>query len=216
MEIAVRARSTLTGSKIPQVVGGKPGAPRPEVLTFHLKVRVGVNFSARSRSTLGGVEIRVATSEDAEALRAIYNREVVEAAHTFDMVVRTVEEQRQWLADRAGAHPVLVAVQGSTLLGFGSLSSYRDRPAYRTTVEDSVYVDPAHQGRGVGRGLLEALVATATDHGFHTVIARIADHNEASVALHRVCGFDHIGVEREVGRKFSRWIDVLVMQRLLP
>ncbi|HYI62850.1 MAG TPA: GNAT family N-acetyltransferase [Acidimicrobiales bacterium] len=162
------------------------------------------------------MEIRTATLEDAEALRAIYNREVVETTHTFDLVVRTVEEQRRWLADRAGAHAVLVATRGPTVLGFGSLSSYRERPAYRTTVEDSVYVDPSHQGQGVGRGLLDTLVATATDHGFHTVIARIADHNEASVALHRACGFDLVGVEREVGRKFSRWIDVLVMQRILP
>jgi L-amino acid N-acyltransferase YncA len=161
------------------------------------------------------MEIRPARLDDAEAIRALYNREVVETTHTFDLVVRTAEEQRRWLEDRSGAHAVLVAVDGDVLLGFGSLSPYRDRPAYRTTVEDSVYVDPAHQGRGVGRRLLDELVVTATQHGFHTVVARIADHNEASVALHRACGFELAGVEREVGRKFARWLDVLVMQRIL-
>lgn len=161
------------------------------------------------------MEIRPARLDDAEAIRALYNREVVETTHTFDLVVRTTEEQRRWLEDRSGAHAVLVAAEGDVVAGFGSLSPYRDRPAYRTTVEDSVYVDPAHQGRGVGRRLLDELVVTATQHGFHTVVARIADHNEASVALHRACGFELAGVEREVGRKFARWLDVLVMQRIL-
>jgi phosphinothricin acetyltransferase len=100
-------------------------------------------------------------------------------------------------------------------VGFGSLSSYRDRPAYSTTVEDSVYVRRDRQGQGVGRVLLEELVRLASGHGFHAVIARIVGGHEASIALHRACGFEPVGIEREVGRKFGRWLDVAVMQRLL-
>ena len=99
--------------------------------------------------------------------------------------------------------------------GFGSLSPYRDRPAYSTTVEDSVYVDPAHQGRGVGRVLLTELVGLATAHGFHSVMARIVGGHAASIALHQACGFEIVGTEREVGRKFGSWLDVVVMQRML-
>lgn len=161
------------------------------------------------------MEVRLARSDDAAGIGAIYNREVLEGTATFDLRPRTEEEQRTWLTDRSGAHAVVVAVDGDEVLGFGSLSPYRPRPAYRTTVEDSVYVDPVHQGRGVGRAVLSALVDTATDHGFHLVIGRIAGGNEASVRLHHACGFETVGVEREVGRKFSRWLDVVVVQRLL-
>lgn len=161
------------------------------------------------------MEVRPATLDDAEAIRSIYNHEVLTGTATFDTVPRTVEEHHRWQQDRSGAHVVLVAVDGGTVLGYGSLSEFRDRAAYRTTVEDSVYVSPAHQGRGVGRAVLDQLVATAVQHGFHTVIARIAEHNEPSVSLHTACGFELVGVEREVGRKFGRWLDVVVMQLIL-
>ncbi len=161
------------------------------------------------------MDVRLAGLDDADGIRAIYNREVLEGTATFDLRPRSVIDQRRWLTERSGAHAVVVAVEGAVVLGFGSLSPYRDRPAYRTTVEDSVYVDPAHQGHGVGRAVLDGLLRTATQHGFHAVVARISGHNEASVALHRACGFETVGVEREVGRKFSRWLDVVVMLRLL-
>ena len=92
---------------------------------------------------------------------------------------------------------------------------YRDRPAYRTTVENSVYVDEAHQGKGVGKQLMTELVDTTRDHGFHSMIARIVSSNAASIALHRAVGFEIVGVEKEVGRKLGRWLDVVVMQRML-
>lgn len=163
-----------------------------------------------------GITVRRATIDDAEAIRAIYNAEVTGSTVTFDLVARTAEEQRRWLVERSGAYAVLVAEDDDgTVAGFVFLSPYRDRPAYATTVEDSVYVDDGRRGEGVGRALLEALVATATAHGFHTVIARIVGHHEASIGLHRRVGFDEVGTEREVGRKMGRWLDVVVMQRLL-
>ena len=100
-----------------------------------------------------------------------------------------------------GRWPIEGPAGAETCVGFGSLSPFRDRAAYATTVEDSVYVAAAQRGQGVGRVLLDELVAWPRVHGFHTVIARIVGDNEASIALHRACGFELVGVEREVGRK---------------
>jgi phosphinothricin acetyltransferase len=162
------------------------------------------------------VDIRLATPDDAEPLRAIYNLEVLESTVTFDLVPRSLEDQRAWLVEHGGAHPAVIADDNGDIVGFGSLSAYRDRPAYSTTVEDSVYVRRDKQRQGIGRLVLEALVELARQHGFHAVIARIVGGHEASIALHRTCGFELVGIEREVGRKFGRWLDVVELQRLLP
>ena len=159
--------------------------------------------------------VRPAVSADAEAIRSIYNVEVTTSTVTFDLEPRTPTEQLEWLERRSGAHAVLVAERDGEIVGFASLSPYRDRPAYATSVEDSVYVDHAHQGEGVGRALLTALLDVAAKHGFHMVMARIVGGHEASISLHRSLGFTTIGTEREVGRKFGRWLDVLLMQKLL-
>jgi phosphinothricin acetyltransferase len=161
------------------------------------------------------MEVRLARQEDTEAIRAIYNEEVMGSTVTFDIKPRTAEEQRSWIARHQGAHPAVVAVEGPAVVGFGSLSPFRDRAAYATTVEDSLYIDAAWRGQGVGRLVLDELVALAVARGFHTVIARVSGDNEPSIALHRRCGFALVGVEREVGRKFGQWIDVAVLQRML-
>jgi phosphinothricin acetyltransferase len=159
--------------------------------------------------------LRLATLDDAGPIREIYNLEVTTSTATFDLVPRSLEDQRAWQAARSGAHAVLVAELGGEVVGFGSLSQWRDRPAYSTTVEDSVYVHRGHHGAGVGTALLTELVATATAHGFHACMARIVGGHEASIALHRSCGFEIVGTEREVGRKFNRWLDVVLMERML-
>lgn len=161
------------------------------------------------------MEIRVARAEDAEAMRAIYNVEVETSTVTFDLVPRSLAEQRAWLAARSGAHTALVAILDGEIVGFASLSPYKERPAYSTSVEDSVYVHRAHQGRGVGRALLGELMEAAQASGFHAVFARIVGGHEASISLHAAHGFELIGTEREVGRKFGKWLDVVVMERLL-
>jgi L-amino acid N-acyltransferase len=168
------------------------------------------------------MQLRLARSGDAEATRQIYNA-AVDTLATFDLRPRSLAEQTLWLGARTGAYAALVAVNPDTgddagpeeVLGFGSLSAYRDRPAYATTVEDSVYVRADQRGRGVGRVLLDGLVDVAVGHGFHCVIARIVASNEASIALHRAAGFETVGTEREVGRKFRTWLDVVVLQKLL-
>ncbi|MHB1928738.1 MAG: GNAT family N-acetyltransferase [Acidimicrobiales bacterium] len=159
---------------------------------------------------------RPVTRDDAEAVRAIYNREVLGSTVTFDLVARSLAEQLEWIDEHSGAHPAIVAVDDEDRVrGFASLSPYRTRPAYRTTVEDSVYVDRASRGTGIGHLLLSEVVALAGAHGFHAVMARVVGNHEASIRLHRSCGFELVGVEREVGRKFGKWLDVALMQRLL-
>ena len=162
-----------------------------------------------------GVTVRLARRDDAEAIRTIYNLEVTGSTVTFDLVPRTLAEQQAWLAEHDGVHPAVVAEAGGEVVGFGSLAPYRARPAYATTVEDSVYVRRDCRGMGVGRAVLAELVRLATVHGFHAVMARIVGGHEASIGLHGACGFELVGIEREVGRKFGRWLDVVLMQRLL-
>ena len=162
-----------------------------------------------------GVSVRLARPGDAEAIRSIYNLEVTESTVTFDLVPRTLADQLAWLAEHDGVHPAVVAELEGEVVGFGSLAPYRSRPAYATTVEDSVYVRRDRRGNGCGRVILSELMRLATLHGFHAVMARIVGGHEASIGLHRACGFELIGVEREVGRKFGRWLDVVLMQRLL-
>jgi len=164
--------------------------------------------------------LRLAEPDDSEPIRRIYNAEVLGSTATFDLRARTADEQAAWMGEHQGTYPVVVAVNGDgdgdgTVLGFGSLSTYRDRPSYSTTVEDSVYVDESQRGQGVGRALLEELVRLGTIRGFHSMIARVGGDNAASIALHEYCGFELVGVEKEIGRKFNRWLDVAVLQRML-
>ena len=165
------------------------------------------------------ISLRTALIDDAEGIRSIYNHEVTTTTSTFDLVPRSLADQQQWLRARSGAFAAIVAVDedrpGSPVAGFASLSPYKDRAAYSTTVEDSVYVDRRASGQGVGTMLLSRLVDIARESGFHAVMARIEASGTASRALHSKCGFQLVGIERQVGRKFNRWLDVAVMQRLL-
>lgn len=178
-------------------------------------MRVRAGTPARSVVAMSSVVTRLARLDDAEALRQIYNVEVQTTTVTFDILPRSLEDQREWLAARSGAHAVVVAEDGDEVIGFASLSPWRSRPAYATSVEDSVYVHRDHQGQGVGRLLLTELIAVARAHGFHAVFARIVGGHASSIRLHESVGFVLVGTEREVGRKFGRWLDVTVMELLL-
>lgn len=163
--------------------------------------------------------LRLATAADAEQIRAIYNHEVMHTTATFDLVPRSLPDQQAWLAARSGAFSTVVASDpddpDGDVVGFAALSPYKERAAYRTSVEDSVYVRRDRSGRGIGRLLLGELLQVAANSGFHAVFARINAASEASIGLHRACGFELVGIEREVGRKFNRWHDVALMEHLL-
>ena len=159
--------------------------------------------------------IRRAELEDAAAICEIYNFEVENETSTFDLVPRTLEVQRAWIMERSGAFSVVVATKADQVVGFGALSVYRDRAAYSTTVEDSLYVARAFSRQGIGRAILEHLLEMADASGFHSVMARIGASGVGSRAVHEACGFTLVGIEREVGRKFGRWLDVALMQCIL-
>ena len=170
------------------------------------------------------MQLRLVEPRDAEAIRAIYNHEVKNGTNTFDLVARSREEQLAWVERHRGAHPAIVAVERGpgtgerppeAVMGFAVIAPYRNRAAYATSVEDSVYVHRDRRGLGVGRALLDEVLGLAASHGFHTVVARISSENEASIRLHRGCGFELVGVEREIGRKHGRWLDVVELQRML-
>jgi len=128
---------------------------------------------------------------DAEPIRAIYNYEVENGTTTFDLVIRSEGDQRDWVERHRGAHPAIVAVEDAggparrseVVIGFGVIAPYRNRAAYATTVENSVYVHRDHRAKGVGRAIVTQLVRLAGTQGFHAVIARISGGNEASIAL---------------------------------
>jgi L-amino acid N-acyltransferase YncA len=162
------------------------------------------------------VAIRTAKLSDAEAIASIYNHEVLHGDSTFDLVPRSITEQREWISARNGAFSVIVADKlQHGVVGFASLSTYRERAGYRTTVENSVYVRSDQQKLGIGRLLLTSLLDVARESGFHTMVARIEAQSEGSLALHSSLGFVFVGTEREVGRKHGRWLDSVIMQMML-
>ncbi len=161
------------------------------------------------------IKIRNAVRGDLEAITGIYNYAVVNTMATFDTRPKTVKSREKWFGRHSGRHPIIVAENKNTVVGWASLSQWSDRCAYRNTAEVSVYVNKDNQGLGVGSVLMSAIVGLARKNKFHAVIARIAGDNEVSVGLHRKYGFFNVGVLKEVGFKFNRYVDVRLMQLIL-
>jgi phosphinothricin acetyltransferase len=171
--------------------------------------------TSASLAAQGAFTLRPATLADAASIADIYNYEVENTTATMDLVPRSLAEQQEWLSERSGAFAAIVAVTGGQVVGFASLSPYKERAAYRPTVEDSVYVRRDMGRRGIGKLLLTGVIDLAATSGFHSVMARIEASGEASRALHIACGFREVGVEIEVGRKFNRWLDMVLLQKML-
>lgn len=161
------------------------------------------------------LEIRPATPDDAQALAAIYNHYVRTSTATFDTQEKSPAERRTWLAEHSEGYPVLVAVSDGTLVAWGSLSKWGTRCAYRHTVEISVYVAPGSTGSGVGPTLAKSLVAEARRAGHHAIISQIVSENEPSLKMAERLGFRRAGCLLQVGRKFDRWLDVVLMELIL-
>jgi phosphinothricin acetyltransferase len=164
---------------------------------------------------MGDVSTRPATPDDAAAICTIYNQGIEDRIATLETEPRTPEERRQWMGARAARHPVVVAVTGGQVVGWGSLNAFNPRPAYDNVVDLSVYVERGWRGRGVGRALLQHLLPLARTLGYHKMVLATFPFNEAGVALYQKVGFRPVGVYREQGRLDGRWVDVLIMERLL-
>lgn len=156
--------------------------------------------------------IRDATPEDLPAIFAIYDAEVLRGTATFETVPKSKEERRLWYDTHPrDRYPVIVAEEGGRVLGWARLYPWSPRQAYARTAEDSVYVGADARRRGVGRALLEALIARAPASGIAVIVARIAEGNPGSVRLHEGLGFRPVGTMRRVGEKFGRILDVSIL-----
>ena len=161
------------------------------------------------------VVIRRAASVDADAICAIHNEGISDRVATLDTTLRTGSATREWLAERGERHPVLVAERDGRVVGWGSLNRFNARAAYDDVADFSVYVERGWRGKGIGRELLEALVAEASAIGFHKMVLAALAHNAAGLALYTRAGFTHVGVYREQGQLDGRWVDVVIMEKLL-
>lgn len=160
--------------------------------------------------------IRPATPDDMPAVNDIRNHYVRTSTALYTDEESTLAERLAWLRERDPAlHPVTVAVLEERIVGWGCLSSFSEKCGYRLTLENSVYVRDGHFRRGIGRMLLDDLVARATAAGAHTIIARIDSEQLPSLRLHEQAGFVEAGRLREAGFKFGRWLDVIYLQKLL-
>jgi phosphinothricin acetyltransferase len=158
------------------------------------------------------LELRLVTPADLASVAAIYDHYVEHSVCTFATEPTSIAYWHDWLDEHTGAHPAIVAAREGTIVGWGSLSTWNSRCAYRHTVEDSVYVHAGCHGQGIGRAILSRLVELARDLRHRSVIAQIADHQPASEGLHASLGFQEAGCLRNVGFKFDRWVDVVLWQ----
>lgn len=161
--------------------------------------------------------ITPATVDDARAIAAIYAHHVARGTASYDVEPRSTAATAALITEhRAKGWPFLVARDaGGRVLGYAYAGQFRPRAAYAWACENSIYLDHAEQGRGIGRALLDALVAAATASGFRTMVAVIGGAEPASVALHAACGFAHAGRLSGMGWKHGRWLDTVYMQRML-
>jgi L-amino acid N-acyltransferase YncA len=161
------------------------------------------------------VAIRPARPDDAAAICAIHNEGILDRVATLDTAERTVEGTSAWLAERDSRHPVIVADLDGTVVGWASLNRFNPRAAYDAVADFSVYVARDRRGQRIGGQLLGAVVALARTIGFHKMVLAALAHNDAGIAMYQRGGFRHVGVYRQHGFLEGRWVDVVIMEKLL-
>jgi phosphinothricin acetyltransferase len=162
------------------------------------------------------LRVRPATTDDADAICRIYNQGIEDRVATLETELRTPDERRQWLAARSARHPVIVAEDADgAVLGWGSLNVFNSRQAYRFVADFSIYVERAARGRGVGRVMLTRLIELGHEHGYHKLVLSAFPTNASGMALYTGLGFRTVGVYKEQGRLDGRWVDTIIMEKLL-
>lgn len=164
---------------------------------------------------MNAVSIRPATEADLIHILRIYNDEILHGVATWDEEPWTMERRQTWFEGHDAGTPVLVAEVDGEFAGFAYLSMMSDKAGWRFTREDTIYLDPAFHGRGVGKALLAALLDEGRRIGVNLVVASITSSNTASIALHRGFGFEFVGEWREAGFKFGQWMNTTYMQKNL-
>jgi L-amino acid N-acyltransferase YncA len=159
--------------------------------------------------------IRLATPDDASAIADIYRPAVVERPSSFELIPPDAEEMARRIDENLRTAPWLVYEHADEVIGYANGTIHRQRPAYRWTIETSIYVDPAAHGQGIGRQLYTALLTALGYQGFRTAVAGVTLPNEASVALHQKMGYTPVGVFHHIGHKFGGWRDVAWFERPL-
>jgi L-amino acid N-acyltransferase YncA len=162
------------------------------------------------------VTVRRAVATDASAIAHIYNQAIAERIATYETELRTAEERCAWLAAHDERQPVLVAELDGQVAGWASVSAYRSRACYDGVGEFSIYIDRGSRGRGAGRVLLEALITEAERAGYWKLLSRVFPFNTGSLALCRACGFREVGLYEKHARLDGRWLDVVIVERLIP
>ena len=162
--------------------------------------------------------IRCTAARHAAAILDILNEAIANSTSVYDYEPRTIGMMQNWFADRqAGNFPVIgIEDSAGTLLGYASYGVFRARPAYKYSVEHSLYVHVDHRGKGLGRILLQQIIDTATSQNYHLLVGGIDTSNTTSIALHERFGFSHAGTVRQAGFKFGRWLDLALYQLILP
>lgn len=162
------------------------------------------------------IEIRPYRVEDAKAILDIINFNILNSTALYDYNPRSLADQVAIFEDKLKKRfPILVAIQNNELVGFGYYSEFRFREAYKFTVEHSVYAHPDHLGKGIGKLILTALIELAKSQNLHTMIAVIDSENQSSVTFHEKFGFETVGIIKESGYKFDRWLHSVLMQKIL-
>jgi L-amino acid N-acyltransferase YncA len=159
--------------------------------------------------------IRPAVLSDADAICAIHNEGIVDRVATLETTLRTPSGCRDWMAERSGRHPVIVAEHDGVVVGWGSLNPFNARGAYDHVVDFSVYIERRWRGKGVGTALLAALTERARALGYHKMVLAALAGNAAGIALYSRAGFSRVGVYREQGQLDGHWVDVIVMEKIL-
>jgi L-amino acid N-acyltransferase YncA len=160
--------------------------------------------------------VRLATADDAEAIARIYNEGIADRIATFETEPRTPAQMASALADKGDRYPTIVVERDGQVVAWASAGPYRSRPAYAGVAEHSVYVARAARGTGAGGAALEALCRAYAERGFWKIVSRIFPENTASLKLHERCGFRVVGVYRRHGQLDGRWLDCVIVERLLP
>lgn len=159
--------------------------------------------------------IRPATPADAAAICIIHNQGIEDRVATLDTALHTPDDRRAWLDARGPRHPVIVAEDHGRVVGWASVNPFNPRAAYDHVADFSIYIERSWRGKGVGRKLLDRLLELARGIGFHKMVLAALDHNAAGLALYTSAGFTRVGVYREQGQLDGRWVDVLIMEKLL-